>query len=53
MTGCQCASSVIPPRTSQVLLQTSREGESHAQEANVAEVSYGQPVTGEPESLNL
>jgi hypothetical protein len=24
-------------------------GESHAQEANVAEVSYGKPVMGEPE----
>jgi hypothetical protein len=29
--------------------QASREGESHAQEANVAEVSYGKPVIGEPE----
>ena len=29
--------------------QASGEGESHTQEANVAEVSYGKPVTGEPE----
>ena len=29
--------------------QASGEGESHAQDANVAEVSYGKPVTGEPE----
>ena len=36
-------------RTSLRETQASREGESHAQEANVAEVSYGKPVTGEPE----
>jgi hypothetical protein len=29
--------------------QASGEGESHAQEANVAEVSYGKPVMVEPE----
>jgi len=29
--------------------QASGEGESHTQDANVAEVSYGEPVTGEPE----
>ena len=29
--------------------QASGEGESHAQDANVAEVSYGEPVIGEPE----
>jgi hypothetical protein len=29
--------------------QASGEGESHAQEANVAEVSSGKPVIGEPE----
>ena len=29
--------------------QASGAGESHAQEANVAEVSYGKPVMGEPE----
>jgi len=35
-------------RTSLRETQASREGESHAQEANVAEVSYGKPVIGEP-----
>jgi len=30
--------------------QASGEGESHAQEANVAEVSYGKPVIGESEN---
>ena len=29
--------------------QASGAGESHTQEANVAEVSYGKPVMGEPE----
>ena len=29
--------------------QASGAGESHAQEDNVAEVSYGKPVIGEPE----
>ena len=29
--------------------QASGEGESHAQDANVAEVSYGKPVIVEPE----
>ena len=29
--------------------QASGEGESHAQKANVAEVSYGEPVIGKPE----
>ena len=29
--------------------QASGAGESHAQEANVAEVSYGKAVIGEPE----
>jgi hypothetical protein len=36
-------------RTSLRETQASREGESRAQEANVAEVSYGKPVMGEPE----
>ena len=36
-------------RTSLEGTQASGEGESHAQEANVAEVSYGKPVIGEPE----
>ena len=36
-------------RTSLEGTQASGEGESHTQEANVAEVSYGKPVTGEPE----
>ena len=36
-------------RTSLEGTQASGEGESHTQEANVAEVSYGEPVTGEPE----
>ena len=36
-------------RTSLEGTQASSEGESHAQEANVAEVSYGKPVRGEPE----
>ena len=31
------------------LHQASGAGESHAQEANVAEVSEGKPVSGEPE----
>jgi hypothetical protein len=31
------------------LHQASGAGESHIQEANVAEVSYGEPVNGEPE----
>jgi hypothetical protein len=31
------------------LHQASGAGESHAQDANVAEVSYGKPVMGEPE----
>jgi len=35
-------------RTSLEGTQASGEGESHAQEANVAEVSYGRPVSGEP-----
>ena len=35
-------------RTSLRETQASREGESHAQEANVAEVSYGKPVSDEP-----
>ena len=30
--------------------QASGEGESHAQDANVAEVSYGEAVIGEVES---
>ena len=30
--------------------QASGEGESHAQEANVVEVSYGKPVIGESEN---
>ena len=29
--------------------QASGAGESHIQEATVAEVSYGEPVNGEPE----
>ena len=29
--------------------QASGAGESHIQDANVAEVSYGKPVMGEPE----
>ena len=29
--------------------QARREAESHRQEAHVAEVSYGEPVIGEPE----
>ncbi len=29
--------------------QASGAGESHAQEANVAEISYGEPVNGKPE----
>ena len=29
--------------------QASGAGESHTQKANVAEVSYGEPVIGEPE----
>ena len=29
--------------------QASGEGESHTQEANVAEVNYGEPLDGEPE----
>ena len=36
-------------RTSSEGTQASGEGESHAQEANVAEVSEGKPVNGEPE----
>ena len=36
-------------RTSLEGTQASGESESHAQEANVAEVSYGKPVSGEPE----
>jgi hypothetical protein len=36
-------------RTSLEGTQASGEGESHAQEANVAEVSYGEPVIGKPE----
>ena len=36
-------------RTSLEGTQASGEGESHTQEANVAEVSYGEPVIGEPE----
>ncbi len=35
-------------RTSLRETQASREGESHAQEANVAEVSYGKPVMANP-----
>ena len=31
------------------LHQARGAGESHAQEANVAEVSYGEPVIGKPE----
>ena len=30
--------------------QASGKGELHAQEANVAEISYGEPVTGKPEN---
>jgi hypothetical protein len=44
------------PLSAQVGMRTRLEGtqargagESHAQEANVAEVSYGKPVMGEPE----
>lgn len=29
--------------------QASGEGESHAQQANVAEISYGEPMIGKPE----
>ena len=29
--------------------QASGAGESHTQDANVAEVNYGKPVSGEPE----
>jgi hypothetical protein len=36
-------------RTSLRGTQASGAGESHAQDANVAEVSYGKPVMGEPE----
>ena len=36
-------------RTSLEGTQASGEGESHTQDANVAEVSYGEPVIGEPE----
>ena len=36
-------------RTSLEGTQASGAGESHAQEANVAEVSEGKPVSGEPE----
>ena len=36
-------------RTSSEGTQASGAGESHAQDANVAEVSYGKPVMGEPE----
>ena len=36
-------------RTSLRGTQASGAGESHAQDANVAEVSYGKPVIGEPE----
>lgn len=37
-------------RTSLRGTQASGAGESHTQEANVAEVSYGKPVTGKPEN---
>ena len=36
-------------RTRLVGKQASGESESHAQDANVAEVSYGKPVIVEPE----
>jgi hypothetical protein len=37
-------------RTSLEGTQASGEAESHGQDANVAEVSYGKPVIGEPEN---
>jgi hypothetical protein len=40
-------------RTSLEGTQASGAGESHAQEANVAEVSEGKPVSGEPEYPDL
>jgi len=30
--------------------QASGEGKSHTQQANVAEVSHGKPITGKPEN---
>jgi hypothetical protein len=36
-------------RTSLEGTQASGEGESHTQDANVAEVSHGEPVNGKPE----
>jgi hypothetical protein len=33
--------------------QASGAGESHAQDANVAEVNYGEAVIGKSESLNF
>ena len=42
-------STQVGMRTSLRGTQASGEGKSHAQEANVAEVSYGEPVIGEPE----
>jgi hypothetical protein len=38
-------------RTSLEGTQASGADESHTQEANVAEVSYGKPVSGESEGL--
>jgi hypothetical protein len=42
-------STPVGMRTSLEGTQASGEGESHAQEANVAEVSYGEPVIGASE----
>jgi hypothetical protein len=42
-------SALVGMRTRLEGTQTSGAGESHAQEANVAEVSYGEPVIVEPE----
>ena len=39
----------VGPRTSSEGTQASGEGESHTQDANVAEVNYGEPVIGKPE----
>src|SRR5215510_1709605 len=42
-------SALVGMRTRLEGTQASGAGESHAQEANVAEVSYGETVSGEPE----
>ena len=42
-------SALVGMRTRLEGTQASGEDELHIQEANVAEVSYGKPVSGEPE----